>query len=485
MEGVRKDDVLDAALPSQLLLVGMAASQDGDLAEARRRLAPLLAEDPDYVDALLWQSVLSEDIEVKIRSLQHALDLSPDDRRAKTLLRWAKSRRTSGKPASLTSEIDFLTACPQLGAVDDPGSRFAYPCPGNVCHAEATERHGPRAIAEDTQEETCLTTSHLVCPTYCRAQARLKKAGLPGTAELKDYFEFFGLREEPFSIVPTTRFFYSTRQHHEGLRACHQMIIHRQGLAVLSAPVGMGKTLILQRLYEELFHEPGYHVGLIQHADLRTEYALMQAILQALHLHPKRKRSLLDLSDAFREHAARQASSGHRTIVLLFDEAHQMRFRALRQLRKLLDLQTNGQQMVQIVLAGQPSLLAKLERLPAIHDRITAQASLGPLAPSDVKGLVWARLREAGAKKRIFTPDAIRAITDVTHGHPRRINVLCMNCMWKAHAEGQRAINHDLVIKVARQRAGQAQHETPSTEKAKAPGLLERLQTMVQRSGLI
>ena len=169
MERVRKDDVLDAALPSQLLQIGIAAAQDNDLAEARQRLGQLLAEDPDYVDALLWQSVLSKDIEDKIRSLQHALDVSPDDRRAKTLLRWAQSRRTHGKSASVASEIDFLTACPHLGAVDDPASRFAYPCAGNVCHAEVTERHGPRAIAEDTQEKTCLTPSHLVCPTYCRA----------------------------------------------------------------------------------------------------------------------------------------------------------------------------------------------------------------------------------------------------------------------------------------------------------------------------
>ena len=293
------------------------------------------------------------------------------------------------------------------------------------------------------------------------------------------------MKEEPFSIIPATRFFFSTRQHHEALRACHQVIMHRQGLAVLSAPVGMGKTLILQRLYEEMFHEPGYHVGLIQHPDFRTEYALMQGVLQALHIRPQRRRSLHDLEEVFREHTSRQTASGHRTIVLLFDEAHQMRYRALRQLRKLLDLHADGQQMVQVVMAGQPALLAKLARLPALYDRITDQASLGPLAPSDVKGLVWARLREAGAKKRIFTPDAIRAITDITQGHARRINVLCMNCMWRAHEEGRRVIDYGFVTNVTSQRAGQSQDQEPPSEKARSLGLLERLQALGQRAGLI
>ena len=485
MERLRKEDVVDAALPGQLLQLAIMAAQNNEMAEAHQLCDQVLSENPDHVDAILWQSVLSENSEDKICLLQRALGLSPDDRRAKTLLRWAQSRRTNGKPASLVSEIDFLTACPHLGSAGDPASRFAYPCPGNVCHAEETKRRRSRAVGEETQERVCLTTSHLVCPTYCRVQARNSEAGRPRSSQLRGYFEFFGLEEEPFSIVPMARFFFSTRQHHGALRICHQVIVHRQGLAVLSAPVGTGKTLTMQRLYEELFHDPGYQVGLLQHSAFRTEYALMQGILQALHIRPQRKRSLHDLEEAFRDHVLRQTSSRGGTIVLLFDEAHQMRYRALRQLRKILDLHAGGQQMVQIVLAGQPALLAKLARLPALQDRITAQATLGPLAPSDVKGLIWARLREAGAQKRIFTSDAVRAITEIAHGHARRINVLCMNCMWRAHEENRRVIDHGFVSKVASLGAGPPLDQASSSGRAGLASLLTRLQSLGQRAGFL
>lgn len=478
------DSLESRLLPNQLVQMAAQAAAKGDVETARECCAQVLARDPYHEDALLWRSVVAQDGDEKIRLLRQVLAINPENRRAKLLLTWAESRQMRGEAASSSIEIECLTPCPYLGMAQDPDARFAYPCPGNVCYAEAGKRRPPRQLADDTQEEICLTVSHLACPTYCRVQATRKQRGLADLLGLGDYFDFFGLDEEPFTIVPIPRFFHPTRQHEEALRALRQVIDHHQGLAVLSAPVGMGKTLLLRTLYEQLFADARYTVGWIAHPNFRTEYALMWGVLQALRVAPRKKRSLHDLEDTLQRHVTERVLRARRTVVLLFDEAHQMGSRALNQLRKILDFHVDDTQMVQMVLAGQPLLLRNIARLPALQDRVIAAYTLSPLSPSDVKGLITARLHEAGSQNGIFTPAAVRAITDLTGGQPRRITVLCMKCLWEAFEQRRHVIDHDMVAKVMDGKAKPVPPQEQAERPARAEGnVFTRLRLLWHRDG--
>jgi len=280
------------------------------------------------------------------------------------------------------------------------------------------------------------------------------------------------------------RFFYPTRQHEEVLRACRQVIEHRQGLAVVLAPVGMGKTLLLRTLYEELFASAHDTAAFLPHPNYRTEYALMRGILQALRVTPGKKRSLHDLVDAFQRYVAEQVMQHRRTVVLMFDEAHEMRYRALRQVRRILDYHVDDQQMVQVILAGQPPLATKIARLPALRDRIVAQHTLNPLAPSDVKALITARLHEAGSRNGLFTPAAVRTITDLAHGRPRQITVACMRCLWSAFEQRRHVIDHEFVRRAVNGHISAPAEDEATSAKGQAPtGMLSRLRLLWHRDG--
>lgn len=465
MMSARPDSMESLLLPNQLVQLAAQAVIEGDLPAAREYLAQVISIDPDNQDALLWQSVAAENYATKLRLLQRVLARNPDESRAKVLLTWAEGRQSGQEPLFTNAEIECLTPCPYLGIVDDPAAHFAYPSPGNVCHAEATKRRPPRDVLEDTQKDICLTISHLTCPTFCRVRESKQRRSAADWLGLRDYFDFFGLDEEPFSIVPIPRFYYPVGQHEEVLRACRQVIFHQQGLAVISAPVGLGKTLLLRALFEELFRDPRFCVAFFPHSGFKSEYAMMEAILRAFHVDPRRKRSGHDLEAEFQRFVTAQVIQEGKVVVLLFDEAHQMTPKLLNQVRRILDFHVREQQMVQIVLAGQPSLAAKIARLPALQDRVVVNETLEPLPPSEVRALVTARLHEAGSSNGIFTPAAIRAITDLTGGEPRKINILCMRCLWEAFERGRHTVDHELVRSVA----GRGERETTKTIVAEEP----------------
>lgn len=476
---VLQDDLESRLLPNQMVALAAQAAQNGDLAQAREYCAEALARNPHHDEALLWQCVVAEAASDRIRLLQQFLKSNPQNNRAKTLLNWTLARQSRNEASSIALDIELLSPCPYLGTAEDPQARFTYPCAGNVCFAEATKRRPPRDIAEDTQRETCFRTMHLVCPTYCRGHGVAQREGLlRNPAALRDYFEFFGLDEEPFSIVPASRFLYRSAQHAKALQSLRQVIDHRQGLAVLYGEVGLGKTLLLRTLHEELFADSHYAAALIPHASFGSDYALLLAICQAFRIVTPRRRSLRDLESALQGYLMEQAIRAQKIVVLILDEAQEMGLRQLQQVRRLLDFHVNEQQMLQLIIAGQPYLADKIARLPALRDRIVAEFTLSPLAPSEVKEMISTRLHAAGSQNGFFTSSAVRAITDLTHGSPRRINILCMQCLLEAFEQRRRLIDDELVGRIT----GGKQVADPGA--AKLPdekGLLSRLRVLWQR----
>ncbi len=447
----------EALLPCHLVQLAANAAQMGDLATARQYCVRVLAGDPLYEDALLWQNVATESMAEKIRLLHKILSVNPENDRARTLLLWTESRQRRGETISTSMEVDLLRACPYLGTPGGRHARFRDPSPGNVCHAEAGERRSPRAVSEETQRDVCLATDHLACPTYTRAISIARRRA---SDTLYSYFDFFGLAEEPFNIVPSPRFFYPSEQHERALQLLRQVIEHRQGLALLTGQVGLGKTLLLRVLYETLASDKRYTVVFFPHSGWGSEYAMLRAMLQSVGVIPARRRSLRDLEIALEDYLVHQAFHEQKTVVLLLDEAQNMTMRLLHRVRRILDMQINERQMAQIVLAGQPRLMQMVGRSAALKDRIVANCTLSPLSPAEVRSFIQLRLRKAGSQDGIFTPGAVRAITELTNGSPRRINVLCMCCLLDAFERRLRTIDEEVVLRAANALPAQPAEET-------------------------
>src|SRR5689334_12310597 len=66
------------------------------------------------------------------------------------------------------------------------------------------------------------------------------------------YKQFFGLREDPFTMAPDPRFLYLTPQHREALAGITYAILNARRLVLLSGDIGTGKTTLLETVVRYL-----------------------------------------------------------------------------------------------------------------------------------------------------------------------------------------------------------------------------------------
>jgi type II secretory pathway predicted ATPase ExeA len=348
------------------------------------------------------------------------------------------------------TDVDEI--CPHLGVPTDKDIRYGYPNALNVCYADLPGWSAFRPVDLPHQRQFCTTPNYFACPNYAHQTAEGRRNGRNRPA--KTYLEFFGLDEEPFSIVPQPRFLVQSagqQQAHDSLR---WLLEQRQGLGILLGPVGSGKTLLCHKLSEELRSEPQTVVAALLTPSLHSEYALMADILTAWKIIPRRRRSLRDLEIVAHHFLVQSALERQQTLVLIIDEAQTLSRRCMQQVCKLLNWQDGGEQLLQVILVGQPSLQRKLARVPALRDRAVIEMMLSEMTPLDTQKMITTRLKRAGRRGDLFAPSAIQAIYQYAAGMPRRITILCQLCLWLAYREGVRYISAEVAQSVIEQVRG-------------------------------
>src|SRR5512137_79908 len=239
------------------------------------------------------------------------------------------------------------------------------------------------------------------------------------------YTSFFGLQEKPFAITPDPRYLYLSERHAEALAHLLYGINEAGGFIQLTGEVGTGKTTVIRSLLEQL---PGHaEVALILNPRI-TPPEFLLTICEELHLQvpPDSRTSTKALMDLL-GHYLLEAHARGRRVVLIVDEAQNLSFETLEQVRLLTNLETATTKLLQIILIGQEELRSLLEQpdLRQLAQRITGRYHLSPLSRDESAGYVKHRMRVAGATAEAFTPGALREIHRLSNGIPRVINVVC------------------------------------------------------------
>lgn len=261
------------------------------------------------------------------------------------------------------------------------------------------------------------------------------------------YRAFFGLGEAPFRITPDPRFLHLDPAVEAALGAVAGGISERAGLMLLVGEVGTGKTTLVRRLLDTLPAE--VRTVLVLHPTVGFEEILDHVLLElGLPVAGGGPNVLLErLAEFVREHAR---DGG--TVAVFFDEAQALRESTLAALPRLLDLVTHGgRPAMQLVLAGQPELDARLAApgLAPLRARARVTARLAPLSPDGVAAYVRARLIHAQARDPdLFTAEALERLAVRSQGVQRVINVLCESALVAAFAEGEQRITAPLIESV-------------------------------------
>jgi type II secretory pathway predicted ATPase ExeA len=257
------------------------------------------------------------------------------------------------------------------------------------------------------------------------------------------YASYFGLTEPPFNITPDPRFLYLNACYQEALAALAYGIDARRGFVSVVGEAGTGKTTLLRHLLDSL--APSTRTVLLLNPTVSFD-EILEHILTELGIPTEggRKLAFLQrLNDFLIEHTR---AGGN--VALLIDEAQDLAPDVLEELRLLSNLETAREKIIQIVLAGQPELEAKLAdpRLRQLRQRVTLPIHIRALSPAEVAAYVHTRLaRVGGADPDLFAPAALQAIAELSHGIPRLVNVLCDAALLATFVAGKKQVTRDLV----------------------------------------
>ena len=242
------------------------------------------------------------------------------------------------------------------------------------------------------------------------------------------YNAFFGFKLNPFNLSPDPHFLYRSDQHEEALANLIYGVQSRKGFIVLTGEVGTGKTTMLECLRDYLFAQR-IEFAFIFNSRI-TPIEFFEMIAYDLDLKCTRT-SKTEVLFALHQILLQQASHG-RTTVLLVDEAHNLEWDVLEEIRMMGNLENRNGKLLQIILAGQPELDRKLDaaNLRQLKQRIVLRCNLRPFQEEETLDYIHNRMAKAGMPEQtIFSSELISDIHLRSQGIPRIINAICDNLL--------------------------------------------------------
>ena len=235
------------------------------------------------------------------------------------------------------------------------------------------------------------------------------------------YEQFFGLSEKPFSIQPDPSFLYWGRTHRLAYAMLEYGVLNHAGISVVTGEVGCGKTTLIHRLLDQL--SDSHTVALLSNVQAGRGDLLSWVLMSFGQ--PFDSTSHVALFSQLQSFFIGEYAKGKR-IVLIIDEAQNLSIDMLEELRLLSNINAGKDQLLQLILVGQPQLKDVLNQpeLLQLTQRVGSDFHLTPLSREEVQAYIETRLSIAGCRRRIFTERAIDQIAEQSRGVPRVINVI-------------------------------------------------------------
>lgn len=262
------------------------------------------------------------------------------------------------------------------------------------------------------------------------------------------YESFHGLTGSPFQLGSDPRFFYESRGHGRALAQLSHGLAQGEGFLVVTGDAGTGKTTLVGHLLNGLDSRRYIRARLVS-AKVEAE-DFLRLVAGALRLPFKGldKASLLDSIHVLLAECERQ----EKRPLLIVDEAQNMGFAALEELRLLTNLQSGHKALLQCILIAQPCFRDRMADafMEQFRQRVAAACHLTPLTSDETRAYVQHRLRRVGWT---YDPGFSLGAFDYIHRHcggvPRRINMLCGRLLTYAGLEKLHHIDEATAAEIA------------------------------------
>lgn len=237
------------------------------------------------------------------------------------------------------------------------------------------------------------------------------------------YNDHFGFRERPFTLSPDPDFLFWSKAHRRAFSVLEYGLVTRSPLTVVTGEVGTGKTTLIQALLRQVDDE--MTIGLISNAQ-GGRGDLLRWVLNALDEPAPPEADYVSLFQQFQHRVLSEYAEG-RHVVLIVDEAQNLGKETLEELRMLTNINSGKDELLQIILVGQPELrdIIRLPELRQFAQRVSAVYHLEPMDIVTTRNYIAHRLQHVGGTGKEFSNQAIRHIHEESEGIPRLVNKLC------------------------------------------------------------
>ncbi len=254
------------------------------------------------------------------------------------------------------------------------------------------------------------------------------------------YRYFYGINDFPFGACPDPRFLYKMPHVQEALACLQYGIASRKGFVVMTGEVGTGKTTLLKTVLSS-FTERRISTAFVFNPRLDV-LDFLEFVLADFGIPPgpRTKPGMPQTKSGMLMQLNRWLIDRFRNgelCAIVVDEAQNLSWELLEEIRLLTNLETSSEKLVQIILSGQPELEEKL-RDPSVRQlrqRISLWCRTRPLSNEETKAYIARRLRIAGATQAVLTPEAVQRVYHYSKGIPRLINLICEHAMISAYVE--------------------------------------------------